>query len=72
MKNIVICCDGTWNTPDDKDQGVPVPTNVVQIFNAVAEKDSQGRPQHRYYHPGVGTDGSWWDKMKGGGNRGRS
>ncbi|MDS4028874.1 MAG: DUF2235 domain-containing protein [Candidatus Contendobacter sp.] len=67
MKNIVICCDGTWNTPDDKEQGVPVPTNVVQIYNAVAEKDSQGRRQHRYYHPGVGTDGSWWDKVIGGG-----
>ncbi len=67
MKNIVICCDGTWNTPDEKDHGVPVPTNVVQLYNAVDERDRQGTAQHRYYHPGVGTNGSWWDKVVGGG-----
>ncbi len=67
MKNIVICCDGTWNTPEDMDDGVPAPTNVVRIFNAVAEKSDQGHAQHRYYHPGVGTDGSWLDKAIGGG-----
>jgi hypothetical protein len=67
MKNIVICCDGTWNTPDERDQGVPVPTNVVRIFNAVATSDKKGVGQHKYYHPGVGTDGSWWDKAIGGG-----
>lgn len=67
MKNIIICCDGTWNTPDDKEQGIPVPTNVVQIYNAVAEKDGQDRRQHRYYHPGVGTGGSLLDKVIGGG-----
>ena len=21
-KRIVVCCDGTWNTPDQKDDGV--------------------------------------------------
>lgn len=67
MKNIVICCDGTWNTPDDRDHGVPIPTNVVQLYNVVAKLDSQGKRQHRYYHPGVGTNGSWWDKVIGGG-----
>lgn len=67
MKNIVICCDGTWNTPDERDGGVPAPTNVVRLYNAVANVDSTGVPQHKYYHPGVGTDGSWWDKVIGGG-----
>lgn len=67
MKNIVICCDGTWNTPDKRDGGVPVPTNVVRLYNAVAEVDQGGTKQSRYYHPGVGTDGSWWDKAVGGG-----
>lgn len=67
MKNIVICCDGTWNTPDEKDGGVPVPTNVVRLFNAVAEAGPGGTKQSKYYHPGVGTDGSWWDKAIGGG-----
>lgn len=66
MKNIIICCDGTWNTPDEKDGGVPTPTNVVRIYNAVAES-SDDIQQHKYYHPGVGTDGSLLDKAIGGG-----
>jgi hypothetical protein len=67
MTNLVICCDGTWNTPDERDGGVPVPTNVVRIFNAVAQRDGKGAEQQRYYHPGVGTNGSWFDKVAGGG-----
>jgi hypothetical protein len=68
VKNIVICCDGTWNTPDERDAGgVPTPTNVVRMFNAVAAADGRNTQQHRYYHPGVGTDGGWWDKAVGGG-----
>ena len=66
MSNLVICCDGTWNTPDERDRGVPVPTNVVRIFNAVAQRDARGAEQQRYYHPGVGTNGSWFDKVAGG------
>lgn len=67
MTNIVICCDGTWNTPEDKELGVPIPTNVVRIYNVLADMDEHGTKQHKYYHPGVGTDGSWWDKAIGGG-----
>ncbi|HJV25205.1 MAG TPA: DUF2235 domain-containing protein [Aromatoleum sp.] len=67
MKNIVICCDGTWNTPDEKDGGVPAPTNVVRLYNALAEADAADVGQHKYYHAGVGTNGSWWDKVIGGG-----
>ncbi|MFK0088559.1 DUF2235 domain-containing protein [Pseudomonas sp. NPDC090755] len=67
MANIVICCDGTWNTPDQLDQGVPAPTNVVRLHNAVAPTDAQGVAQDNYYHPGVGTAGTWWDKAIGGG-----
>ncbi|MEO4017835.1 DUF2235 domain-containing protein, partial [Pseudomonas sp. P2663] len=67
MPNLVICCDGTWNTPDQLDQGVPAPTNVVRLYNAVADFDAQGAAQTSYYHPGVGTNGNWWDKAVGGG-----
>jgi uncharacterized protein (DUF2235 family) len=67
MANIVICCDGTWNSPDQLEHGVPNPTNVVKIFNAVAEFDATETPQHKYYHPGVGTDGSRWQKILSGG-----
>lgn len=66
-KNIVICCDGTWNTPDQRDGGVLTPTNVVRLYNALADVDEARIEQHKYYHPGVGTDGTWWDKAVGGG-----
>lgn len=44
-----------------------MPTNVVRIYNAIAERDAKGDLQHAYYHPGVGTDGTWWDRVVGGG-----
>lgn len=66
MAKLVICCDGTWNTPDDRQEGVPTPTNVVRIYNAVSARGKNGEEQKRYYHPGVGTDGTWWDKAAGG------
>jgi len=67
MRNIVICCDGTWNTPNQKEGGVPVPTNVARLFNAVADIDANETKQHKYYHPGVGSGKSLWDKIIGGG-----
>ena len=67
MKNLVICCDGTWNTSDQHDNGVPDPTNVVRLYNAIAEVDTLGVSQYKYYHPGVGTSGSRWDKAIAGG-----
>ncbi|WP_456382196.1 DUF2235 domain-containing protein [Hydrogenimonas sp.] len=62
MRNLVVCADGTWNTPDQKEHDIPVPTNVVRLFNALEE----GEKQLRYYHPGVGSDGTWWEKIAGG------
>ena len=35
MKRIVICCDGTWNSPDKTEAGVPLATNVVKIAEAI-------------------------------------
>ena len=49
-KRLVICCDGTWNTPDQ-----PAPTNVSRVALAVAPADGTGREQRMFYHPGVGT-----------------
>mgnify|MGYP003379518117 FL=1 len=63
MRNLVVCCDGTWNTPDQKQGGLPCPTNVVKIFNACVENDNQ----IKYYHPGVGTEGSKLKRMVAGG-----
>ncbi|MBE9479759.1 MAG: DUF2235 domain-containing protein, partial [Chloroflexi bacterium] len=67
MRNLIVCCDGTWNTPDQKHNGVPVPTNVVRLYNAVVDMNPKKKIlQLKYYHPGVGTDGNWWQKVAGG------
>ena len=67
MTNLVVCCDGTWNTADQQEGGVPTPTNVVRLYNLVAERDSDGVEQKKYYHPGVGTDGGPVSRLLGGG-----
>lgn len=66
MRNLIVCCDGTWNTPEQKAGNVPVPTNVVRLYNALCDHDPAGHPQLGYYHPGVGTEGGWWEKLAGG------
>jgi hypothetical protein len=66
MSNLIVCCDGTWNTADQRHDGVPIPTNVVRLFNALADKDDNGTEQRKYYHPGVGTEPGWWERAMGG------
>ena len=63
MRNLVVCCDGTWNTPDQEQGGVPTPTNVVKLLAACEEDEGQ----LRYYHPGVGTEGSRVKRLIDGG-----
>lgn len=67
MRKLIVCCDGTWNTPDQESNGVVAPTNVVRLRNCLAETDAQGISQTVYYHPGVGTEGGLIDKALGGG-----
>jgi uncharacterized protein (DUF2235 family) len=55
VKRLVICCDGTWNTPDQVDGGRPCPTNVTKLARAVADRDGAGTEQRLYYHVGVGS-----------------
>ena len=57
MKKLIICNDGTWNTADQEENGIPTPTNVVKLYHSLAEKDPEGVDQLKYYHPGVGTNG---------------
>jgi hypothetical protein len=45
---------------------VPVPTNVVRLYNALALKSERGDGQLKYYHPGVGTEPGWWQHAKAG------
>lgn len=54
-KRLVICCDGTWNTPDQRTDGKICSTNVTKVALAVAPNDVHGTEQRTFYHRGVGT-----------------
>jgi uncharacterized protein (DUF2235 family) len=49
--NLVVCCDGTWNTPDEQRGSTAEPTNVAKLALGVAA----GPDQVFFYEPGVGT-----------------
>ena len=65
MKRLIVCCDGTWNTPDQEENGVPAPTNVFKLFNALAKSDGDIE-QRKYYQAGVGSEGGTFDAILGG------
>lgn len=54
-KRLVVCCDGTWNTPDQKTDGKPTPTNVAKVALGLAPMSIDGLEQRLYYHRGIGT-----------------
>lgn len=56
MKRLIVCCDGTWNNPEQENNGISSSTNVVKIYNAIAEVDSDAVKQLKYYHPGIGGE----------------
>lgn len=64
-KRIVICCDGTWNSPDQKDRGQVRPSNVAKTALAVLPRDANGVEQKIFYDKGVGT-GLGLDRLFGG------
>lgn len=57
---LIVCFDGTWNTPDQAGE----PTNVVKILRAIA-CESGGKRQVVFYDKGVGTGGVL-DRLAGG------
>ena len=65
MKRLVVCCDGTWNTPDAMVDGKACPTNVVKMARAVLPRDERGVPQVVLYDEGIGT-GGFLDRVVGG------
>jgi uncharacterized protein (DUF2235 family) len=65
MKRLVICADGTWNKADAGADGKGV-TNVARLRDAVAPKAPDGTVQKVFYHSGVGTEGSWLERMAAG------
>ncbi len=59
MKRLIVCSDGTWSTPEKE-------SNVYKMWRAIAPKDDEGNIQKVFYDAGVGTEGSWVDKLLGG------
>lgn len=66
MKKLIVCCDGTWNSIDQEQNGVPIPTNVAKLYFSLLPADTQNTAQLRYYNPGVGSEPDLWDKVFGG------
>lgn len=64
-KSLVLCCDGTWNLPDERIGQIRTPTNVTKVALGVADKDGDGRKQLLYYQRGVGT--RQFQRLRGGG-----
>jgi uncharacterized protein (DUF2235 family) len=56
-RRLVVCADGTWNAPDEEDEGKLAPTNVVKLYEAVRRKPvaGDGTLQMSYYHEGIGV-----------------
>jgi uncharacterized protein (DUF2235 family) len=61
-RQIVVCCDGTWNVPDEVRQGVAAATNVAKL--ALALSRHRDDEQLLFYEPGVGTETD--DRVSGG------
>ena len=66
MKRIIICCDGTWNEPDQEHDGKRKPSNVIKILRAIKPLTNDNTVQVVHYQIGVGT-GRGSDKWLGGG-----
>ena len=60
-KRLIVCCDGTWNWPDQKGN----PTNVVKMTRAIRPTADDGTVQTVFYDTGVGT-GNRLDRIAGG------
>lgn len=61
-KTLFICTDGTWNTADQKDDGVLSPSNVARMARILITDSDR---QLSWYDEGVGTR-DWLDKLTGG------
>ena len=53
MKKLIVCVDGTWNSPSMEDNGEPAPTNVFKFYRALEDGCDD---QCAYYHTGIGTE----------------
>ncbi|MGA8087842.1 MAG: DUF2235 domain-containing protein [Terracidiphilus sp.] len=60
-KKVIICADGTWNTPHGP-TGLPDDTNVRKLYLMLVDDATQ----LKYYDSGVGTDGTPFEHFFGG------
>lgn len=58
MKNIIICSDGTWQSPESDHS-----THVLRLAEGIAPESACGHKQVVYYDWGIGSDG---DRLAGG------
>jgi uncharacterized protein (DUF2235 family) len=58
MKRLIVCCDGTWNPPENENV-----TNVVKTARAILPVAGNGIAREVFYDWGVG---SYADKARGG------
>jgi uncharacterized protein (DUF2235 family) len=74
VRNLVICCDGTWNDPDELRDHIARPTNVAKLALIVASEvdrtpadagDAEWPQQLMHYEVGVGTSPD--ERLIGGG-----
>lgn len=63
-RRLVVCCDGTWNRPDEVRGGVTAPTNVAKVALGLAREGADGVPQLLFYQQGVGT--RRFERLRGG------
>ena len=64
-KRLILCFDGTWNTPDDNgDVDGSTSTNVHRLYQGLAPADADGMRQVGWYQKGVGT--RWYNRLRGG------
>jgi uncharacterized protein (DUF2235 family) len=57
-KKLIVCCDGTWNDPDELRDHIAKPTNVAKLALALVSDvdNAETEPsQLVHYEPGVGT-----------------
>jgi len=64
-RNLLICFDGTWNSPDnDTDIEGSTDTNVRLFYEACERSRTESLTQLKWYDKGVGT--KWYNKLAGG------